>query len=411
MKSKILVIGGGVVGVSIAHRLAQRTDPLKEPVTLLERTQIGGGPSGRFSAILSAANFTDDLALLAKESVRAYSRFEATSGRSLGFKRTGVLTVAGPDQKEEQESLRKNVEQLEGIGVRVELLDAAGIGERAAGITVSRGTVGMWEPDGGVLDPTATIAGLTSLARSYGVITRLGVEVQELIIEDGAVRGVRTNEGDFTAETVIISAGPWSKKLLEPYGVDLSISTRLSETVFFAMPGDDITANSEPVDASRETMSFDIEEDPFELKASAEISPLGHPAIVDLEHGFVCRGESAMARAWVERLPSLAKPLAEFEKAPETVGDGTRAWAHKALVSRLPEYSDREEVGARTGVKAGTPHGVPLVGPVEGISGLYVATAFDGCDYTLAPALGEVVAQMVLDKHVTLCDVSTLALR
>ena len=226
MKSKILIIGGGVVGVSIAHRLAQRTDPLTEPVTLLERGQIGGGPSGRFSAILSAAGFNDDVALLARESIRAYRRFEATSGRSIGAVRTGVLTLAGPDQTEQQDQLEREVAQLEGIGVSAEVLDAAGISERATGIAVSPGTRALWEPDGGVLDPTATIEGLTSLARSYGAITRLGVEVCGLIIENGCVCGVHTNEGDFTAEIVIVAAGPWSKKLLEPYGVDLPIELR-----------------------------------------------------------------------------------------------------------------------------------------------------------------------------------------
>lgn len=411
MKSKILVIGGGVVGVSIAHRLAQRTDPMKEPVTLLERDQIGGGPSGRFSAILSTAGYSDDVALLAKESVRAYSRFEATSGRSLGFRRTGVLTLAGPDQKAEQAELRRNAEQLQGIGVSVEILESNEIADRASGVDVAAGTIGMWEPDCGVLDPTATIEGLASLARSYGAITRLGVEVKELIIEDGRVRGVRTNEGDFTADKVIIAAGPWSKKLLEPYGVDLSIRTRLSETVFFAMPGEESPTSDEVLDASRETMSFDIEEDPFELTASTEIASGGHPAIVDLEYEFVCRGESAMARAWVERLPKATSEVKEFESAPTEVSTETRKWAHQVLAKRMPEYSERDEIGVQTGVRAGTPDEAPLVGPVPGIEGLFVATAFDGCDYTLAPGVGEVVAQMVMGEHVTLCNPTKLAIR
>lgn len=411
MKSKILIIGGGVVGVSIAHRLAQRTDPLKEPVTLLERDQIGGGPSGRFSAILSAAGFPDDVALLAKESVRFYRRFEATSGRSIGSIKTGVLTLAGADQETFRADLESTAAQLRGMGVPAQLLDEQGISEHASGIVVAPGTLGLWEPDGGVLDPAATIAGLTSLARSYGAITRLGVSVEELIVEDGAVRGVRTNEGDFTAEHVIVSAGAWSKKLLEPLGVELPLVSRLAETVFFAMPREDFPTSERPVDASRETMSFDIEEDPFELKASAELVQSGHPAIVDLEHGFVCRGESAMARAWLERLPSLLKSVEDFESLPESVSEETRKWAHEALAARLPEYTERAEVGMQTGVRTGTRDGRPLVGEIPGVKGLFVATGFGGYDYTLAPGLGEMVAQMVLDEHVTLCDAEKLALR
>ncbi|MEX1025328.1 MAG: FAD-binding oxidoreductase [Planctomycetota bacterium] len=411
MKSKILIIGGGVVGVSIAHRLAQRNDPLTEPVVLLERGQIGGGPSGRFSAILSAAGFSEDVALLARESIRAYRRFEATSGRSIGAVRTGVLTLAGPDQKDEHELLEQNAALLERIGVSVELLDAGGIAERAAGIAVSPGSRALWEPEGGVLDPTATIEGLTSLARSYGAITRLGVEVTDLIIEGGAVRGVRTNEGEFTAEIVIVAAGPWSKKLLAPYGVDLPIELRFSETVFFEMTREELPDAGELIDSSRETMSFDIEEDPFELKASAEVAQTGHPAIVDLEHGFVCRGESALARAWVEPLPSRTKRIDSFEALTKEVSTKTRKWAHEVLAARLPEYTDRSEVGVQTGVRAGTADRHPIVGEIAGIQGLFVATAFGGYDYALAPGLGEVVAQLVMDEHVTLCDANALMLR
>src|SRR5258707_105042 len=96
MKAKIVVVGGGVMGVAIAWHAARRADPLTEPIVLLERRALAAGASGRSGAILRQHYSDRVVAAMARDSLRVYSTLERKTGRSIGFERSGVLTLAGP---------------------------------------------------------------------------------------------------------------------------------------------------------------------------------------------------------------------------------------------------------------------------------------------------------------------------
>jgi sarcosine oxidase subunit beta len=118
MRARILVAGGGIMGVSIAQRCAQRTvDPNREAVVLLERRQLGAGSSGRSGAILRQHYHDPVVARMARDSLREYASFEMRTGNPIGFQRTGVLTLAGPHQPEWCERIRANVAMLRDLGV------------------------------------------------------------------------------------------------------------------------------------------------------------------------------------------------------------------------------------------------------------------------------------------------------
>ena len=110
MKAKVAIVGGGVMGTSIALECARRIeDPLKDPVVLLERDRIGAGSSGRSGAILRTIYSDKPLVAMARESLRTYATFQALTGRPIGFRRSGVLTLVGPDQRDWQARLEENV--------------------------------------------------------------------------------------------------------------------------------------------------------------------------------------------------------------------------------------------------------------------------------------------------------------
>src|SRR5262245_52630587 len=118
MRARILVVGGGVMGVSIAMRCAARS---RGSVLLIEMKELGAGSSGRSGAILRQHYRDAEVARMARDSLIEYARFEGETGLPLGFRRTGVLTLAGPGQREWCQRIRENVAMLRGLGIETEL--------------------------------------------------------------------------------------------------------------------------------------------------------------------------------------------------------------------------------------------------------------------------------------------------
>ena len=127
MKAHVVVVGGGVMGTSIALHAAQRSDPLREPVLLLERTALGAGSSGRSGAILRTQYSERVLAAMARDSLRFYASFERRTARSIGFIQSGVLTLAGGEDPAMREVIERNIAMIASIGVDMRRLDAQAI--------------------------------------------------------------------------------------------------------------------------------------------------------------------------------------------------------------------------------------------------------------------------------------------
>lgn len=389
------------MGSSIALNLAHRLDPLREPVVLLERGDLAGGSSGHSGAILRQHYADYQIASMARDSIRAYASFESRSGRTVGFRRTGVLTLAGPSRPDTMERLRRNVALHAEIGIRTEVLEADAIRALVPGIEVADGSIAAWEPGGGIVDPFATVREFAALARTYGAVTRLGVTVSDLVFENGRCVGARTSEGDYEAEAVVIVAGAWSSRFLKGYDIDLPIRVARVEQYFFGLPG----AEEEPDDEYE--MRVDLE-DPLE-RISEQLSKgdqdaasaVGHPVLIDLEYGFYTRVEPERRRT---RVCPISHGSAEVHDQP-VEGDDLRperaAWAREVLVRRLPMYAGQMDMGGQVSWFPISPDGRAVVGPVQGMEGVYVASGFADHGFKLAPAVGEGVAQMLLGDPVS----------
>ena len=403
MKAKILIIGGGIMGTSIAIEAARRSDPLRAPVVLVEKGEIGSGSSGRSGAILRQHYGDRVTAAMARESLRVFASFESRTGRSIGFRRTGVLTLAGPDQPDWVQRIQENVEMLRELGIRTQIVEERRIRELLPGIALKKGTVGAWEPEGGFVHPQKTLEAFAALARSYGAVTRRGVSVNEIHVEGGRVTGVTTDEGHVATEKVVIVAGPWSAKLLASVGVNVPLRTIRPENLFFPLGGYDPEEEGETDDLDT-NLEFDIEDDPIEHSEEQEsvVLPGLHPTLIDLEHALYCRAEPSARSLRVGRTEYHADEVLEDpDDLDETVSEESRAWGRKALAARLPEYEDSQETDALAGWYTLTPDAQGIIGEVPQVQGLYVATGFSGHGFKLGPSVGEGMAQMLFDEPVT----------
>jgi glycine/D-amino acid oxidase-like deaminating enzyme len=234
MRAHVVVVGGGVMGTSIALELARRLDPIEQPVLLLERRELAAGSSGRSGAILRQHYAQPEVASMARDSLRVWAGFQRSTGYDIGFLRTGVVTLAR--EPADCERVRRNVEMLRSIGVDTRLMDGDELKRLVRGISFASDAVAAYEPDGGCVDPRRTVEAFASLARYRGATVRIGVEVTDFVVRDGRLAGVETTDGAVQCELAVVAAGPWTNRLLARAGIELPLTVVRPEQHFLAMP-------------------------------------------------------------------------------------------------------------------------------------------------------------------------------
>lgn len=405
MKAKTLIVGGGVMGTSIAMHLAKHRDPLDEPVVLLEKERLAAGSSGRSGAVLRQFYGDRVTAAMARDSLRFYSTLTSRLGRRIGFRRTGVMTIVGPGQDELLARLESNLAMMREIGIQAEGVDAERIRELVPGASVDDGTRGVWERTAGFVDPRRTVDALAGLARDYGAITRLGVRVTEFCVEKGRVCGVQTNEGHFEAEQVVVAAGPWTRSLLHTAGIELPLQAIRPEQHFIEMPVDGIELP--PLEDLEEDPDQppEVASDPRFTVSTTIRRPIPHPVLLDLEHGYYTRCEPELSRT---RVGAIAydgdAQVPDPDELVEECGPEFGAWSREKLLQRLPRYANQPDLSTEAAMYTLAPDNQAVLGPVPDIEGLFVVGGFSGHGFKLAPSVGEGMTQMLLGTPVSAFD-------
>jgi len=410
MRARILIVGGGVVGTSVAMYAARDRDPLEEPVVLLEKSDLAGGASGRSGGVVHQQNERREVAGMARDSLRFYETFRSRTGRSCGFRRSGVLTIAtGPRGRE----IEENARMLTSIGIDVSVIRADEVRALVPGLTVAPDAVGIYEAGGGYLEPTQTIQSFAALARFYGAATRLGVEVHDVHIDGGRVVGASTSEGDYETDQLVLSAGPWLQSLMKRTDIDLPLRSVRSEHHYLAMPSLPDAADANGDSETRE-VGWTLEESGVrpiptedELEARFGNDPtklprIPHPVVFDLDQGICVRPDPENGRVRIGRLGlDSATELADPDDLAEEVGPESRQALRNAAERLFPHFADYPDLSSQATWCTLTTDGRGLAGAVPGIAGLYVATGFTNHDFHLAPSIGEGVAQMLRAEPVS----------
>ena len=397
MRVDTLIVGGGVMGASIALARARRTDPIEQPVLLLERRHFGAGSSGRSGAICRQFYSDRELIGMARDSLRDYASFEARHGRGIGFTRSGVLSIGGPARPDTVQLVERNAALMQECGAEVELVDARRMRALVPGIDVSDDALGAWEPGAGFVDPQRTVDAFVAVARGAGATARAGVEVQELLLDGARVRGVRTSEGDFECERLVIAAGPWTGSLLQRAGVELPLKVVRPEQHFLAMLPERMRTQPSLSGA------WDAEFDP-RFAVANEPEP-AHPVLLDLEHGYYTRCEPRRERTRVGAMDyDRDHVLADPDTLGEAVSPEFRAWSRDVLARRMPRYAAQPDAGALAAWYTLTPDAQALIGRCPGLENVLVASGFSGHGFKLAPSIGEGVAQLLSGEPVGAFD-------
>jgi sarcosine oxidase subunit beta len=226
----VVVIGGGINGCSIAYHLARRD---VKHVLLVEKGHIASGPTGRSSGIVRQHYSIETLAMMARDSLRVFQHFKDEVGGDAGFVPAGaVFFCSGPDAP----ALRKTVEMQQRLGIRANILTAAELKDLEPQLVNEDIACGAYERDAGYADPALAANSFCEAARALGVEVQRKTTVTGLRLEGGRIRGVLTDRGEVSTETVINVAGPWSSAIAAMAGIAIPIIPSRHPVVILQRP-------------------------------------------------------------------------------------------------------------------------------------------------------------------------------
>jgi len=231
----VVIVGGGVMGTSIALQLARRR---AGRVVLLEKRHVASGPTGRSSALLRRHYSIELYARMAARSFEAYRNFEELTGRPAEITRCGLVMALAPD---DVPAMRDTIAMMQRLGVKVEELTPRDLARVVPGLSVDGLGGAAWETDTGYGDPAGVSQAYAARARELGVEIRQDCHVLGFTVTGGRISGVRTSAGPVETATVVNAAGPWGAALSRAVGVDLPIVASRQQLVILR-PRADATA-------------------------------------------------------------------------------------------------------------------------------------------------------------------------
>jgi glycine cleavage system T protein len=216
--ARVVIIGGGVAGCSVAYHLAKLG---WRDIVLLERKQLTSGTTWHAAGLIAQLRATANMTRLAKYSQELYGGLEAETGVATGFKRNGSISLALTAARFEE--LQRGASMARAYGVEIEVISAAEAGRRHPLLDVSDAVGAVWLPKDGQGDPGNIALAMARGARDRGVAIHEGVTVEAITQACGHVTGVSTDRGTITADVVVNCAGMWGRAVGRMAGVPLPL--------------------------------------------------------------------------------------------------------------------------------------------------------------------------------------------
>ena len=216
--ARVVIIGGGVIGCSVAYHLTQLG---WRDVVLLERAQLTSGTTWHAAGLLTSLRDTETQTRLAKYSQELYRRLEAETGQATGLIGCGSIQLAMSTDKAEE--MRRGMHMARSFGVEAHEISAAEVKQLWPLARVDDLTAAFHFPDDGRVNPTDVTQALAKGARMGGAQIFEQTPVIGILIERGRAVGVRTADGEVRAEYVVNCAGMWARAVGRMAGVDVPL--------------------------------------------------------------------------------------------------------------------------------------------------------------------------------------------
>ncbi len=363
----IVIIGGGIVGSSIAYNLAVQGCT---NILIIEREEKQGLGSTSKSMGGVRAQFATPINIqMSLYSIDFFSRFEELTGYTPDYRAHGYVfcatTEAHLNYLKENQAMQKQY----GVNNAV-MVSREEISEFVPQMKTDDVLGGSYCPTDGFVDPNGVMSGFAKRAKELGARVWTNTEVTNINVENGAVTGVQTSQGEVQTKIVVNAAGAWAAAIAKTAGVDLPVTPLRRQIV--------------------KTQRCDF-------------LPAKFPMMIDMSNGFHFRREGdAILLAWPDDEESYG-----FNSA------FTPEFIEKILtcaVERVPQFEDLSVNPKQcwAGLYEVSPDHHAIIGAAPDVKGFYLANGFSGHGVMHSPATGRITADIILHGKCDVIDASML---
>jgi heterotetrameric sarcosine oxidase gamma subunit len=217
-RADVAIIGGGIVGCSIAYHLTKLGIT---NVVVLERKQLTSGTTWHAAGLVGQLRATKNLTELAKYTTSLFEGLEKETGQATGFKQNGSISLALNDGRLEE--LMRGASMAKQFGLDISVLSLGEIKERIPHYNLEGVKGGVFLAKDGQVNPIDVTQALASGARSRGAQVFENMKVTRILTANGAATGVETTDGTIMADKVVIASGMWSRELGKSAGVSIPL--------------------------------------------------------------------------------------------------------------------------------------------------------------------------------------------
>ncbi len=348
----VVVIGAGAIGASIAYQLGRRG---ARDVVVLERDTVGAGSTSKAAGGIRVQFSTRVEIEFSQRGIAFFKRFEDEMGVPCDFHQEGYLFVVTDEPTLAR--FRANVALQRSLGADVRVIAPDDARALVPSLNVDDALAAVWGPTDGYASPNDVVQAYAARARALGVRIVEETPVTGIRREGGRVVGVETPTGAIATPLVVNAAGPWAPLVGRMAGLDLPVDPRRRH-IFV-------------------TDAFDGVRHPL-------------PLVTDCGSGFYCRSEQGAVLMSPGDIGSATAYEAQVDwSVLET--------AVEKAVRRIPALEGAQVRHAWAGLRPLTPDGRAILDWAPGVEGLFLAVGFCGHGFQHSPAVGEVVASLLLD--------------
>ncbi|MEQ9329468.1 MAG: FAD-dependent oxidoreductase, partial [Rhodospirillales bacterium] len=364
-RAQVVIIGGGIIGCSLAYHLTKRgwTD-----VLLLERKQLTSGTTWHAAGLVGQLRASQTMARLAKYTTDLFCALEAETGQATGMKQNGSVSIARTPGRLEE--LVRGADMARVFDLDVEVIDAAEAKRLWPLMEIHDVIGGIFLPNDGQTNPSDTAAALAKGAKMGGARIVEGVKVTGVTVKNGTACGVTTDHGPVEAEYVVNCAGMWGREVGRMAGVNVPLHA--AEHFYIV---------TEPIP--------DL--------------PSNLPVMRDPD-GCVYWKEDA-GKLLIGCFEPVAKPWGmdgipedfEFDQLPEDYDH-----FEPILMDAMQRAPVLERTGIRqffNGPESFTPDDRYLLGPAPEVKNFHVAVGFNSIGIQSSGGAGKVLADWIVDGH------------
>lgn len=360
----VVIVGGGIMGMSTAYHLAKRGC---RNVVVLERSEMFGLGSTGLNAGGVRYQFSTPVNIeLSKLSISMMEHFADEMGQEVALRRCGYLFLL--DSPDDVERFRRNVELQNQHDVPSQMLRVDAIASLVPEVDLTGIIAGTWCPRDGLVDPHGLLQGYVSQARKLGVTLQTHAPVTVIDRVAAGVHRVTTAGGVIETPAVVVAAGPWSAQVGLLAGIELPIEPIRRQI-----------AVTNPIAGLRADFPF----------------------VIDFSRALYFHREGA----------GILTGMSNRNEQPgfdTTVDESWRLTHLENAVARLPMLADADLLAEWAGLYEVTPDDQPILGRLSHADGIFVVAGFSGHGLMHGPGAGLLMAEEILDGRAHTLDINPL---